>query len=242
MATAVAVDEPAAAPAAADEEDLEEAETAAAAEAQMQSVQRAFATAKRAGVSAATRLMKELRRVCVNGAFEVSLNEDAPQPLQSWLVRLYEFNLDEESPLADDLAELSSRRDDDELTPLCLNLKFPDDFPFSAPLVFVSTPALHSGNILDGALCMEMLVEWQPAYGNVEAMLVQICAFLSGNGARVASLVPGGEAAAAGAAAADAAGSSARSAAVEQESAERAYEVFRGVHGQKGWAAVDKHR
>ena len=28
------------------------------------------------------------------------------------------------------------------------------------------------------ALCMEMLVEWQPQYGNIEAMLVQICAFV----------------------------------------------------------------
>ena len=25
---------------------------------------------------------------------------------------------------------------------------------------------------------MEMLVEWQPQYGNIEAMLVQICAFI----------------------------------------------------------------
>ena len=107
-------------------------------------------------------------------------------------------------------------------TPLCLCLKFPTDFPFSPPLVYVSTPQLLSGHVLDGgakptptdsnrlqpspnlaptllqpccyvlvttyhspltphhapALCMEMLVEWQPQYGNIEAMLVQICAFI----------------------------------------------------------------
>ena len=92
----------------------EEDEAASAADAQMQGVNRAFATAKRAGVPAATRLMKELRRVCMNGSYEVSVNEDAPQPLLCWAVRLYEFNFDEDSALAEDLAELSSRSGRDE--------------------------------------------------------------------------------------------------------------------------------
>ena len=42
--------------------------------------------------------------------------------------------------------------------------------------------------IFDGALCMELLVDWRPQYGNVEAMLVQISAFLSMSGARIASV------------------------------------------------------
>ena len=92
----------------------EEDEAASAADAQMQGVNRAFATAKRAGVPAATRLMKELRRLCMNGSYEVSVNEDAPQPLLCWAVRLYEFNFDEDSTLAEDLAELSSRSGRDE--------------------------------------------------------------------------------------------------------------------------------
>ena len=189
----------------------EEEDAASAADAQMQGVNRAFATAKRAGVPAATRLMKELRRVCMNGSYEVSVNEDAPQPLLCWAVRLYEFNFDEDSPLAEDLAELSSRSGSDEPrsvakvsswwchsllphrlecralggwvalctpedprtcigstcrllppaanichlsvsrpTPLCLCLKYPADFPFSPPLVYVSTPQLLSNHVLDG--------------------------------------------------------------------------------------------
>mmetsp|Transcript_13434 Transcript_13434/g.31713 ORF Transcript_13434/g.31713 Transcript_13434/m.31713 type:complete len:232 (+) Transcript_13434:68-763(+) len=215
----------------------EEDEAASAADAQMQGVNRAFATAKRAGVPAATRLMKELRRLCMNGSYEVSVNEDAPQPLLCWAVRLYEFNFDEDSTLAEDLAELSSRSGRDEPTPLCLCLKFPTDFPFSPPLVYVSTPQLLSGHVLDGALCMEMLVEWQPQYGNIEAMLVQICAFI-GPSARVASLVPP----AAGAAVAGASpGPSTPATAVEQETAAAAYEVLRGIHEKKGWAPPDKH-
>ena len=188
----------------------EEDAAASAADAQMQGVNRAFATAKRAGLPAATRLMKELRRVCMNGSYEVSVNEDAPQPLLCWAVRLYEFNFDEDSPLAEDLAELSSRSGSDEPrsvvkasswwchsllpnrlecralagwvalctpevprtcigstcrlltpaadshlsvsrpTPLCLCLKYPADFPFSPPLVYVSTPQLLSNHVLDG--------------------------------------------------------------------------------------------
>ena len=93
----------------------EEEDAAAAADAQMQSVNRAFAAAKQAGVPAATRLMKELRRVCISGSYEVSVNEDAPQPLPCWAVRLYEFNFDEDSPLSEDLAELALRSGRDEL-------------------------------------------------------------------------------------------------------------------------------
>ena len=35
-------------------------------------------------------------------------------------------------------------------TPLCLCLKYPADFPFSPPLVYVSTPQLLSNHVLDG--------------------------------------------------------------------------------------------
>ena len=52
--------------------------------------------------------------MCMNGSYEVSVNEDAPQPLLCWAVRLYEFNFDEDSALAEDLAELSSRSGRDE--------------------------------------------------------------------------------------------------------------------------------
>ena len=200
---------------------MEDEEVAAAAAVQMESVQQAFATAKRAGIPAAMRLMKELRRVCVGGTFEVDLVDSAPQPLQQWAVRLYEWNFADDSQLADDLGEMST---DEEPTPLCLSMKFPDDFPFAPPLVFVSSPQLHSGHVLDGALCMEMLVEWQPSYGNVEAMLVQICAFLSVN-SRVSALAD------------QSAGPS--SAPVDQEAAQRAYARLQSIHDRKGWGRVD---
>tara|TARA_B110001452_G_scaffold120969_1_gene100405 strand:- start:709 stop:1392 length:684 start_codon:yes stop_codon:yes gene_type:complete len=227
MSEAVAAPAPADGP----DEGADDQEAEAAAERQMESVNKAFSTAKAAGVPAAVRLMKELRRVCVGGSFEVSLNDDAEQPLLSWAVRLFEWNFADDSELAEDLAELSARRNDDELTPLCLGLKFPNDFPFGAPLVYIQSPALLSGNILDAALCMEMLVEWQPQYGNIEAMLVQICAFLSAN-SRVASLA----AEAAGQAPGPSAGP------VAQADAEKAYSTLQNIHDKKGWGSVDARR
>ena len=64
-------------------DDEDESAAVAAAEARMQSVQRGFAAAKAAGVPAATRLMKELRQVCLTGTFEVELVQD---DLQVWQV------------------------------------------------------------------------------------------------------------------------------------------------------------
>ena len=70
------------------DEDLDDAEAAAAAEERMQSVQRGFAAAKAAGVGAASRLMKELRQVSLSGNFEVTLVQDS---LLVWEVRLFEW-------------------------------------------------------------------------------------------------------------------------------------------------------
>ena len=64
-------------------EEEDESIAVAAAEARMQSVQRGFAAAKKAGVPAATRLMKELRQVCLAGTFEVELLKD---DLRVWQV------------------------------------------------------------------------------------------------------------------------------------------------------------
>lgn len=81
---------------------------------------------------------------------------------------------DESCALHKDLRLLSDSAAD--LVPLLVRIDFPDDFPFAPPLVFCASPTLASEYVFDGALCMEMLVDWLPTYGNVETMIVQIAA------------------------------------------------------------------
>ena len=138
--------------------DDDDAEAQAAVERRMESIQVGFRNAKTAGVQSATRLMKELRQLCMMGTYEVDLIQDS---LQQWQVLLYDWAFDEESQLSKDLLRLSETRD--ELVAVHLRLHFPDDFPFSPPLVYISQPQLISEFIFDGALCMELLVDWQPA-------------------------------------------------------------------------------
>lgn len=164
------------------DDDEEEAEAAAAA--LMVSVQRGFAAAKKAGIPAAQRLMKELQQACASSAgYEIRLIEDS---LMKWEVSLFDWAFDEDAQLHKDLKQLSEQTDD--LVPLVLRIVFPNDFPFSPPLVYCASPLLASQYIFDGALCMEMLVDWQPTYGNIEALLIQVAAFLAHSNTRVASL------------------------------------------------------
>merc|ERR1719291_1067332 len=111
----------------------EEDEAAAAAELKMRSIQLGFAAAKSKGVQAATRLMKELRQVCLTGSFDVNLVDDN---LQVWEVTLFDWAFDAESSLHKDLQALSESSDD--LVPVVLRIHFPDDFPFAAPLLYIS--------------------------------------------------------------------------------------------------------
>mmetsp|Transcript_606 Transcript_606/g.1083 ORF Transcript_606/g.1083 Transcript_606/m.1083 type:complete len:166 (-) Transcript_606:146-643(-) len=160
--------------------------------------------------------MKELRQVCLTGSFEVGLVLDS---LQVWEVTLFDWAFDPESSLCKDMQALS--HSSDELVSVDLRIHFPDNFPFAPPLLYVARPTLTSEYIFNGALCMEMLVDWQPQYGNVEAMLVQICAFLATSGARVEKVLNRG-------------GDDASTAAT-QESARQAYEHLKRFHDKKGW-------
>ena len=201
----------------------------AAAAAKLQAVQRGLAAAQLSGCRAAPRLMKELRAVSLAGQFEVDLVDDR---LTVWEARLFEWNFDEDSRLHGDLAALADRAPDDDaaaLVSVVLRVHFPDDFPFAPPLVYVHSPPLASEYIFDGALCMEMLVDWQPQYGNVDSMLVQIAAFLACS-ARVAEI----------------AGTSGSGNGAPREfseaSARKAYERLQKFHEQKGWGRVDQRR
>jgi len=169
----------------------EEAEAEAFAEARFASIERAFAAAKAKGVQSSTRLVKELRALFMAGTFEVELIDDS---LLVWEVALHDWAFDPSSPLSKDLEALSEAAGD--LVPLILRVHFSADFPFSPPLVYVARPTVRSEYVFDGALCMEMLVDWQPQYGNVESMLVQISAFLAHSGARVETACKGEAAAA----------------------------------------------
>lgn len=257
-----------------DDDPDDEGEAEEAAERLMMSVERGFAAAKAKGIPAATRLLKELRQVCAAGnGLELALVND---DLQIWQISLFDWAFDESSPLHRDLQTLSEAKDD--LVPLVLRINFPDDFPFSPPLVFCAAPTLHSEYVFDGALCMEMLVDWQvrthnwlpqpntldpneaifrdgfrltecwqPTFGNVETMLVQITAFLSHSGARVASCAQqrggggggGGAAAVAAADAVEAATDADASIEATQEKAKRAYENLKAFHDKKGWGRRD---
>ena len=189
----------------------------------MQSVERAFAAAKKKGVAAAQRLMKEMQRVCASDAgMEISLPGD---DLLLWQVSLFDFVFDESSLLHRDLRELSEAADD--LVPLVLRIRFPEDFPFAPPLVYIASPTLHSEYVFDGALCMEMLVDWQPTYGNVEALLTQVAAFLA-QSARVASCVRASRSD-------DGSSSSSAPGEATEEKAKKAYASLKAFHAQKGW-------
>jgi hypothetical protein len=105
-------------------------------------------------------------------------------------------------------------------------------------------------DLFDGALCMEMLVDWQPTFGNVEALLVQICAFLAHSNARVKSLAgraSGQQLPPPAAAVAQPGGGEAVAGTPEDEDlddaerqrrAQRSYESLKRFHDKKGWGKV----
>jgi hypothetical protein len=66
-----------------------------------------------------------------------------------------------------------------------------------------------------------------PSSGNIESILVQVCAFLSSSGARVESACAGDT---------DGGGK----AVVTQESARRAYENLKAFHDKKGWSSAGR--
>jgi hypothetical protein len=105
----------------------DDAAVEAAAEARMASIHRGFAAAKAKGIPAATRLMKELRQVCLAGCFEVDLVDDN---LMLWEVTLFDWVFDPSSALHRDLATISSAKSD--LVAVTLRMHFPTDFPCAA--------------------------------------------------------------------------------------------------------------
>ena len=69
--------------------------------------------------------------------------------LFEWHVRL--FQIDPESPLAQDMLEL-------QIPNILLHLIFPDNFPFAPPFMRVVEPRIEKGFVMDGgAICMELL-------------------------------------------------------------------------------------
>jgi len=170
------------------------------------------------------------RSAAANGLELELVNDD----LQIWQVSLFDWAFDEASPLHRDLQMLSEAKDD--VVPLVLRIQFPDNFPFAPPLVFCASPKLSSEYVFDGALCMEMLVDWQPTYGNVETMLVQVAAFLSHSSARVASCVHAGSSSSSSSSNSEGAEAMA-SIETMQEKAKQAYENLKAFHDKKGWGS-----
>jgi len=122
----------------------------------------------------AKRLMKEFRELQKSQdsrsekIFSAELIDDN---LFEWHVRL--FHLDPESPLAQDMEELS-------VPSILLHLIFPDNFPFAPPFMRVVEPRIEKGFVMEGgAICMELLTPrgWASAY-TIEAILMQFAASL----------------------------------------------------------------
>lgn len=113
-------------------------------------------------------------RLCLRSLLTLTLTLQAElidDNLFEWHVRL--FHLDPESPLAQDMEELS-------VPSILLHLIFPDNFPFAPPFMRVVEPRIEKGFVMEGgAICMELLTPrgWASAY-TIEAILMQFAASL----------------------------------------------------------------
>lgn len=93
--------------------------------------------------------------------------------LYHWQLKLFGF--DEGSELAKDMKIYKQRVGIDFID---LEVKFPNDYPFSPPFIRVVKPRFkfHTGHVtVGGSICMELLTNsgWAPT-NNIESVLVQI--------------------------------------------------------------------
>jgi ubiquitin-conjugating enzyme E2 Q len=120
------------------------------------------------------RLAQDLYRIMNKDTVETgfSLEPESEDQMDSWKINLFQF--DEDSMLAKDLKVLG-------LTAVELEMKFPEQYPFSPPFCRVTRPRFkrQTGFVMNGALCMELLTSdgWNPV-NDIESVIVSIRSLL----------------------------------------------------------------
>lgn len=61
-----------------------------------------------------------------------------------------------------------------------IHLKFPHDYPFSAPSVSFDTPIFHPNVDMNGAICLDILKDKWSAVYNVQTILLSLQSLLGG--------------------------------------------------------------
>ncbi|KAG5190836.1 ubiquitin-conjugating enzyme/RWD-like protein [Tribonema minus] len=120
-----------------------------------------------------TRLMRDLSRLMRTDTsslgFTLELVHD--DNLTLWRVKVFGFT---DCPLAEDMVKLKKER---KLEHIELEMKFPEDYPYSPPFCRVVYPRFirQTGYILDGAFCFELLTKqgWTPT-NDIETVIVQL--------------------------------------------------------------------
>jgi ubiquitin-protein ligase len=120
------------------------------------------------------RLAQDLYRIMNKDTSETgfSLEPASEDQMDAWKIHLFQF--DEDSMLAKDLKVLG-------LTAVELEMKFPEQYPFSPPFCRVTRPRFkrQTGFVMNGALCMELLTSdgWNPV-NDIESVIVSIRSLL----------------------------------------------------------------
>jgi len=103
--------------------------------------------------------------------------------LYKWEFKLHEF--DEDCQLSKDLIQYKKKHGINYVT---MRFHFPNDYPLTAPFVYIVSPKLTGTYIFNGALCMNILMQGWAAGIVPEALLLQIRQlFMEGN-VRVANM------------------------------------------------------
>jgi len=142
---------------------------------------------------ATLRLISDLKNIKKPKPYKLGFTADPVTESKSGLENLYHwhiklYGIDEDSPLAKDMAEYKKKSG---LDYVLLEMHFSKDYPHKPPFVRVVKPrfAFRTGHVtIGGSICMELLTNsgWN-ATNDIESILIQISAELLSGGARLDS-------------------------------------------------------
>jgi ubiquitin-conjugating enzyme E2 C len=61
-----------------------------------------------------------------------------------------------------------------------IQMKFPNDYPYTAPTIFFDTPIFHPNVDTNGAICLDILKDKWSAVYNVQTILLSLQSLLGG--------------------------------------------------------------